>query len=91
MISKLALALDVLLDPTKLLSQQELSLTDLFLATDQILNYIQKLEALKDEIMIPNEDLELKRIAEEEGVDLKEGDEEMVENFMKLFKRDNGL
>ena len=91
MISKLALALDVLLSPEKLLNPSELSLTDLFLATDQILNYIQKLESLKDEIMIPNEGLELKRLAEENGLEYKDGDEEMIETFMSLFKKENGL
>lgn len=91
MISKLTLALDVLLAPENLLNKNELSLTDLFLATDQILNYIQKLEEMKESILIDHEDLNLKRIAQETGMSYSEGDEELVEDFLKLFKKDNGL
>ena len=91
MISKLALALDVLLSPDKLLNPNELSLTDLFLATDQILNYIGKLEDLKDDLMIDNEGLELKKLAEENGLEYHDTDEEMVNNFMSLFKKENGV
>lgn len=91
MISKLALALDVLLSPDKLLNPNELSLTDLFLATDQILNYISKLEELKGELMIENEDLELRKLAEENGLEYKDTDEELINNFISLFKKDNGI
>ena len=91
MISKLTLALDVLLSPDKLLNPNELSLTDLFLATDQILNYIEKLENMKNEILIDQEDLNLKQIAEENNVEYSDSDEEMVSNFMALFKKDNGI
>lgn len=89
MISKLAMALDVLLAPDKLLNPNELSLTDLFLATSQILEYIEKLEALKDEITIKNEDLELKKLAEESGLEYQDQDEQMVQDFMELFKKEN--
>ena len=91
MISKLTLALDVLLSPDKLLNPNELSLTDLFLATDQILNYIEKLENMKDEILIDQEDLNLKQIAEESNLEYSEADEKMVNDFVKLFKKDNGI
>lgn len=91
MISKLTLALDVLLAPENLLNKNELSLTDLFLATSQILDYIQKLEEMKDSILIEHEDVNLKRIAQENNLTLSEGDEEMISDFLRLFKKDNGI
>lgn len=91
MISKLTLALDVLLSPDKLLNPNELSLTDLFLATDQILNYIEKLENMKNEILIDQEDLNLKQIAEENNLKYSDSDEQLVNDFMALFKKDNGI
>ena len=61
------------------------------MATDQILNYIEKLENMKNEILIDQEDLNLKQIAEENNVEDSDSDEEMVSNFMALFKKDNGI
>jgi hypothetical protein len=61
------------------------------LATDQILNYIEKLENMKNEILIDQEDLNLKQIAEENNIEYSESDEEMVNSFMELFKKDNGI
>lgn len=88
MISKLSMALEVLLSPEKLLNPNELSLPDLFLATSQILDYIGRLEELKDSIVVENSDLELKKIAEENNLEYEEQDEEMVRNFMELFKKE---
>ena len=83
------MALDVILSPDKLLNPNELSLPDLFLAADQILNYIGKLEDLKSELLVDNEGLELKKIAEESNIEYQEQDEELVKNFMELFKKEN--
>ena len=91
MISKLTLALDVILSPENLLNKSELSLTDLFLSVDMILGYIQKLEDMKDSILIDQEDLNLKRIAQENDMTYSESDEQLVADFMALFKKDNGL
>lgn len=88
MISSLSLAIQTLTSPEYLLNRNELSYTDLFIAVDSIWNYLGKLEDLKNEIMIDNEDLELKKIAEESGMEYQEQDEEMVRNFMELFKKD---
>jgi hypothetical protein len=89
LITKLSMALDVILSPDKLLNPNELSLPDLFLAADQILNYIGKLEDLKGELLVDNEGLELKKIAEESNIEYQEQDEELVKNFMELFKKEN--
>lgn len=91
MISKLSLALETLLAPENLLDKSQLSLTDLFIATDSILGYISKLEEIMSSITIQNEDLELKRLAEESGMEYKEEDQELVEKFMSIFKKENGI
>ena len=61
------------------------------MATDQILNYIEKLENLKNEILIDQEDLNLKQIAEENNLKYSDSDEQLVNDFMALFKKDNGI
>ena len=61
------------------------------MATDQILNYIEKLENMKNEILIDQEDLNLKQIAEENNLEYSESDEQLVSDFMALFKKDNGI
>ena len=61
------------------------------MATDQILNYIEKLENMKNEILIDQEDLNLKQIAEENNLKYSDSDEQLVNNFIALFKKDNGI
>ena len=61
------------------------------MATDQILNYIEKLENMKNEILIDQEDLNLKQIAEENNLEYSDSDEQLVSVFMALFKKDNGI
>ena len=61
------------------------------MATDQILNYIEKLENMKNEILIDQEDLNLKQIAEESNLEYSDSDEQLVNDFMALFKKDNGI
>lgn len=61
------------------------------MATDQILNYIEKLENMKNEILIDQEDLNLKQIAEENNLKYSDSDEQLVNDFMALFKKDNGI
>lgn len=91
MISKLTLALDVILAPENLLNKNELSLTDIFVACDTILGYIQKIEDMKDSILIDQEDLNLKRIAQENDMTYSDSDEQLVSDFIALFKKDNGI
>ena len=61
------------------------------MATDQILNYIEKLENMKNEILIDQEDLNLKQIAEESNLEYSDSDEQLVNDFMALFKKENGI
>ena len=94
MLSKLALLIDYILDPQRLIDGT-LTLSDTWIATEKLISYIGQLEALKDEILIKGADLELQKIGEEEQEALRSGmeseDREMVEEFMKLFKKDKGI
>jgi hypothetical protein len=94
MLSKLALLVDYILDPQRLMDGT-MTLTDTWLATEKLIQYIQQIEALKDDILIKGADLELQKIGEEEQEEMNSGlseeDQGMVDEFMKLFKKDKGL
>ena len=91
MISKLTMAVEYITDPSRLLNDNLLNLPDLFIACDKILDYIAKLESLKDEILIKGADTELSKIAEEHGEEVTDEQKQMVDDFMKLFKKDSGV
>lgn len=91
MISKLALLIDYVLDPQRL-TDGTLTYSDQFICVEKILSYITTLESLRDEILIKGADLELKKIGEQEQEELKSGmtgeDQEAIDEFMRLFKKD---
>lgn len=90
MIQKLALIIDTILDPNKLFNS-ELSTADMFLVVEKLLVYIDQLEEMKKDIVIPGADLELKKLAEEQGDSSIDSqiNQEMVEEFMKLFRNEH--
>jgi hypothetical protein len=57
------------------------------------MQYIQQLEAMKDEILIKGADLELKKLGDQDrSQEIGDLDQnEVVRDFMKMFKKDNGL
>lgn len=93
MISKLSMTVEYLLDPQRLLDENNLNIPDLFVACDKILDYIAKLEDMKDSIIIKGSDLELSKIKDENGGsrEMTEEEKKVVDNFMNLFKRDSGM
>lgn len=91
MISKLSLAIDYILDPERMFGG-ELQLTDVWVSVEKILQFIQQLEDMKDQILIERADLELKKLGDGESLSGNEiENSEVIQDFMKLFKRDNGL
>ena len=92
MISKLTLAIDYILDAERMFGG-ELQLTDIWVSIEKIMQYIQQLETMKEEILIKGADLELKKLGDidnSNGIgDLDKN--EVVQDFMKMFKRDNGI
>lgn len=91
MLSKLAFLVDYILDPARL-TDGTFTLSDVWVATEKLLNMIQQIEAFRDEIFIKGADLELKKIGEQEQEELKSGmtgeDQEAIDEFMRLFKKD---
>lgn len=87
MISKLALAVDYILDPARLLGG-ELTIQDTFVAVEKILQFIQQLEDMKDEIVIKSSDLELKKLKDENADGLSGADphtRQVADDFLNLF------
>lgn len=91
MISKLSLAIDYVMDPQRMFSG-ELQLSDIWICIEKILQYIQQLEDMKNDILIKGADLELKKLGnQKEHEDTSIENSDVVKDFMKMFKKDNGL
>lgn len=92
LIQKLSLTIDYVLDPQRLFGNEGLSSADYFIVVEKLIQYIDQLSQLRGEIEISGDSLELKKIAEEDtGVDLSDAENQRtVEEFMKLFRKENG-
>lgn len=91
MISKLSLVIDYVMDPQRMFSG-DLQISDLWICIEKILQYIQQLEAMKDDILIKGADLELKKMGSQaEAGETGINNSEVVKDFMRIFKRDNGI
>ena len=93
MIQKLSLALDYVTDPQRMFDQNSLSIPDLFLVCEKLMQYIEQLNSMKDEVVISGADLELKKIAEEnKEVDFNSSEnKEAIDSFMKLLYKESGI
>ena len=91
LIQKLSLTIDYVLDPQRLFGNEGLSSADYFIVVEKLIQYIDQLSQLRGEIEISGDSLELKKIAEEDtGVDLSdEESQKTVEEFMRLFRKEN--
>ena len=70
----------------------ELQLSDIWICIEKILQYIQQLEDMKNDILIKGADLELKKLGDQkEHEDTSIENSDVVKDFMKMFKKDNGL
>lgn len=92
LIQKLSLTIDYVLDPQRLFGNEGLSSADYFIVVEKLIQYIDQLSQLRGEIEISGDSLELKKIAEEDtGIDLSDAESQRtVEEFMKLFRKENG-
>lgn len=93
MISKLCLLIDYLLRPENLFDKSQLSIQDSFIIVEKLIYYINEMENLKETIVVPGSDLELKKIAEESGNQELASPEaqKTVQEFLKLFQREQGI
>lgn len=92
LIQKLSLTIDYVLDPQRLFGNEGLSSADYFIVVEKLIQYIDQLSQLRGEIEISGDSLELKKIAEEDtGIDLSDAESQRtVEEFMRLFRKENG-
>ena len=93
MIQKLCLAIDYILDPKRLFDSSQMTTQDIFIAVSKIMEYIDFLEEMRKTVEIPGSELELKKIAEESGNEEMNSPESkaVIDEFMKLFQRENGI
>ena len=70
-------------------NKNEMSIPDIWVACQQIMNMMDQLNAMKDDIEIKGSDLELKKIAESSDVDLdSEESKQAISDFMTLFNKE---
>lgn len=93
LISRLSLIIEHVLDPKRMLDSNQLSIPDMFLITEKLMQYIDQLNELYKTTTIENSDQILKKLAEEKNDDAMNSPEskKAVEEFMSLFMRDSGI
>lgn len=90
MLERLTVCIDYLLDPNRMFDQNSMSIPDIWVACQQIMNMMEQLNGMKDEIEIKGSDLELKKLAETHSDVDFESDEskDTIRSFMKLFNKE---
>jgi hypothetical protein len=70
--------------------QNSMSIPDIWVACQQIMNMMEQLNSMKDEIIVPGAELELKKLAEEHSdVDFEsEESKQAISDFMSLFNKE---
>ena len=93
LISKLSLIIEHVLDPKRMLDSNQLSIPDMFLIVEKLMQYIDQLNELRKTTTIENSDQILRKLAEEKNDDAMNSPEskKAVEEFMSLFMRDSGV
>lgn len=90
MLERLTICIDYLLDPNRMFDQNSMSIPDIWVACQQIMNMMEQLNSMKDEIIVPGAELELKKLAEEHSdVDFEsEESKQAISDFMSLFNKE---
>lgn len=93
MIQKLTLAIDYVLDPVRMFDTNNLSIPDLFLVIEKIMDYINVLNNMKKEVEIKGSDLELRKLADENNNNVLDDPDskKAVDDFMKLLRGESGI
>jgi hypothetical protein len=92
LIGKLSIAVDYVLQPEIMMSEQ-FSAADIFLMVEKLMQFIENLDGILKQASIPDSDKLLQKLAEEHENDTLNSDEskQAIEDFMKLFKKDNNM
>lgn len=90
MLERLTVCINYLLSPEMMFNKNEMSIPDIWVACQQIMNMMDQLNDMKDDIEIKNSDLELKKLAEENSeIDFEsEETKETIDSFMQLFNKE---
>lgn len=93
MLERLTVCINYLLSPEMMFNKNEMSIPDIWVACQQIMNMMDQLNAMKDDIEIKGSDLELKKLAEENSdVDFEnEDNKQAISDFMNLFNKEFSL
>ena len=93
MLERLTVCINYLLDPQRLFASDSMTIPDVWVACQQIMNMMEQLNSMKDEIEIKGANVELKKLAEEHSdVDFEsEESKEAINSFMKLFNKEAGI
>jgi hypothetical protein len=93
LISRLSLIIEHVLDPKRMLDSNQLSIPDMFLITEKLMQYIDQLNDLYKTTTIENSDQILKKLSEEQNDEAMNSPEskKAVEEFMSLFMKDSGI
>lgn len=91
-ISKLQVAIDYVLQPERMFSQ-DFSSADLFLVIEKLMQYIEQLNSLMETTTIKDSDQILKKLAESKNNDAINSEEskQAVNDFMALFRKESGI
>ena len=93
MLERLTVCINYLLSPEMMFNKNEMSIPDIWVACQQIMNMMDQLNAMKDDIEIKGSDLELKKLTEENSdVDFEnEDNKQAISDFMNLFNKEFSL
>lgn len=87
MLERLTVCINYLLSPEMMFNKNEMSIPDIWVACQQIMNMMDQLNAMKDDIEIKGSDMELKKLAEENSdVDFESPEsKQAIEDFTSMF------
>lgn len=90
MLERLTVCINYLLSPEMMFNKNEMSIPDIWVACQQIMNMMDQLNAMKNDIEIKGSDLELQKLAEENSdVDFESEDtKQTIADFMSLFNKE---
>lgn len=93
LISRLSLIIEHVLDPKRMLDSNQLSIPDMFLITEKLMQYIEQLNDLYKDTTIDNSDQILRKLSEEKNDEALNSPEskKAVDEFMSLFMKDSGI
>ncbi|MBR2248623.1 MAG: hypothetical protein IJ880_16700 [Bacilli bacterium] len=90
MLERLTVCINYLLSPEMMFNKNEMSIPDIWVACQQIMNMMDQLNAMKDDIEIKGSDLELQKLSESQNIDLtSEESKKTIAEFMSFLRKED--